>query len=62
VKPFRVLSPLHKASRQVQIFMAAQCRPLGVSTVEAQFLAIALLKGPVRFLNCSEYWGRRSQP
>jgi len=46
VKPFQVLSPLRKASRQVQIYMTAQCRPHGVSTVEAHLLGYCLAKGP----------------
>ena len=46
MKPFLVLSPLHKASRQVQIYMNARCRPLGVSTMEAHLLGYCAAKGP----------------
>src|SRR5581483_2294014 len=46
LKPFRVLSPLHSASRQVQIFMNGRCRPLGVSTVEAHLLGYCQSRGP----------------
>jgi DNA-binding MarR family transcriptional regulator len=46
MKPFLVLSPLHKAFRQVQILMNARCRPFGVSTVEAHLIGYCLAKGP----------------
>lgn len=46
MKAFLILSPLHKASRQVQILMNTRCRPFGVSTVEAHLLGYCLAKGP----------------
>ena len=46
MKPFRVLSPLHKASRQVQIRMHSRCRPLGVSTLQAHLIGYCSTKGP----------------
>lgn len=46
LEPLRILSPLHKASRQVEIFLAQQIKPLDVSTVEAHLLAYCHGYGP----------------
>lgn len=39
MKPLHVLSPLHKASRQIEIFLAKQIKSLSVSPVEGHLLA-----------------------
>ncbi len=39
MKPLKVLSPLHKASRQIEIHLAQEIKPLGVSPVEGHLLA-----------------------
>ena len=42
----RIASSIHKANRQIQSFMEAECRQLGVSVVEAHLLDHCLEFGP----------------
>jgi DNA-binding MarR family transcriptional regulator len=44
--PLRIASSIHKANRQIQSFMEAECRQLGVSVVEAHLLDHCLEFGP----------------
>ena len=44
--PFKIASSIHKANRQIQSLMEAECRQLGVSVVEAHLLDHCLEFGP----------------
>jgi DNA-binding MarR family transcriptional regulator len=44
--PLGIASSIHKANRQIQSFMEAECRRLGVSVVEAHLLDHCLEFGP----------------
>jgi DNA-binding MarR family transcriptional regulator len=46
VEPLRFVSPLHKATRQIGEYLAADCRRLGVEPVEGHMLSYATLYGP----------------
>jgi DNA-binding MarR family transcriptional regulator len=56
----RILSPLHKANRQIQLFMEARYRELGVSIVEARLLEHCLQFSPCWISELHRVLGEKS--
>ncbi|MFH1068824.1 MAG: MarR family transcriptional regulator [Candidatus Glassbacteria bacterium] len=44
--PLRILSPIHKATRQISLYLEKSCTELGVSTLEGHALTYLLSYGP----------------
>ena len=55
--PLQVLSPLHRAGRQVSIFLEARLAPLGLASAEAHLLAYVAVYGPCRVAELSRVFG-----
>ena len=46
MEPLRILSPIHKATRQMEIYLEQKIKPLGVSTAEGHILTYLLSYAP----------------
>jgi len=59
MKPLKVLSPLHKASRQIEIHLAREMKTFGVSPVEGHLLAYLGSYGPCPIAEIHRVLGTR---
>ena len=57
MEPLRLLSPIHKATRQIHLHLEPEFRRLGVSTVEGHLLSYLLGYGPCPITELNRVFG-----
>lgn len=57
--PLQILSPLHKASRQIEVYLSGRIGPLGLSGGEAHLLSYLAAYGPCPVGELSRVFGHR---
>jgi len=57
MEPLKILSPIHKASRQIERLMEPRVRDEGVSTIEGHLLTYLLSYGPCAIAELHQVFG-----
>ena len=57
--PLRYLSPIHKATRQISLYLEPQCAALGVSTSEGHLLSYLRTYGPCPIVEILRVFGSK---